>query len=240
MKIDRLDEHFCHKRPRPCPNSCLDENGEIIHVDPTKIRQHRELHCSLEVISCKFAGAGCKISLLRKDMPLHENDAVSHIGCLLEALQTARKEIKELKEFQYTAEEFQHTTERAIDSMQLIFKVSVDDLDDEIQSTTINVSGHRFKLELCPNPDNDEFQSLYLYLDEDTQRNLGTPVSVEASFEVLVNKPSYPVYKTNLKHTYLEPDGFGRENFIERRYLDGVRYKKDGFITIRAKITVIP
>jgi hypothetical protein len=193
----------------------------------------------LELISCKFFGAGCRIKLLRKDMPVHENDSVSHIGCLLEALQTARKEIMELKRFQHTAEEFQHTTERAIDSMQLIFKFHVVDLDDEIFSTTINVSGHRFKLELCPNPENDEYQSLYLYLEEDDQRRIDTPIYLVAFFEVLTNDP-YPVFKATFKQTYLGPEGHGLAYFIKRIELDSERYKMNGFITITAKITVIP
>jgi hypothetical protein len=265
QKIDQLDAHslICGKRPVPCPNSCLDVDGAVLYLDPSEIVNHRNL-CSLEVIGCKFGGAGCKIKLMRKDMPLHENDTVSHIGCLLEALQTAQAEIIELKKFRGEIEEkvseldggVQYAEGRiselesasvsqgediqtTLSTTQLIFKVPTFKLKEQNISTVINISEHQFYLALYPNPEDDKFLSLYLFLQAD---KLISPVDVKADIGLVSHSFFHESESLNFDKMFTAADGTGYDNFIEISELKNttMKYVQDGFITIRAKITVNP
>jgi hypothetical protein len=129
-KIDAVDAHVlvCPKGPVPCPNSCLDDSGEVQCFGLTEIPHHRT-SCSMEMIDCKYAMAGCKIKLLRKDMPVHENDTGSHFNCLLDSLLTAQIKISELDQFKVVSEAKITAMSKVIttlsngESTQLIFKV---------------------------------------------------------------------------------------------------------------------
>jgi hypothetical protein len=236
----------------------MDMNGVIQYFDPSKLAHHRSL-CSLESINCKFSVAGCKTKQMRKDMPIHENNTVSHIGCLFEALQEAQTEIIELKKFQLetmekisyldhldeSITELKETSESqgddiktALSAMQLIFKVPISKIEEENESTFINISGHKFSLTLKPNPNDDKWLSLFLWLDENETRE--GSVKVKAKLELLHSSLLHGSHAVTVNGSLgNNGDGAGRSNFIEKSELEGLRHVKNGFLTITAKIKVI-
>jgi hypothetical protein len=134
-KVDALDAHLlvCSKRPISCPNNCLDENGILRFFRPREIDHHRTL-CPMELIDWKFAIAGCGTKLQRGHMSLHKNDAGAYISCFLNALQTQQAKICQM--------------DKSIKSLisdgvtsQLIFHVTYSQLDSNITSQTIKISG---------------------------------------------------------------------------------------------------
>lgn len=255
--VDTLEAHLlaCPKRPVPCPNSCLDANGAVLWLCPTIISQHRT-QCTMESISCKFAPVGCKIKLLRKEMPMHEIDASAHIGYLLEALQTSQAALQisqakiiELNRLQVIAQtkicELDKGRESArteIDILkrdcmntQLIFSVFISKLDKEINSPKINVSGYKFYINLLPNPNHVGWHSLFLY----QLREINRVGSVEIILDVeLVLCPSSSQY---FKAVLVDDNdcSWGWDDFIETAVLKDERYIRDGQITLTAKIRVV-
>jgi hypothetical protein len=150
-KINLLDAHLltCLERFVPCPNSCLDVDGAITHLHASEITHHRTL-CLMELTECKFAVAGCTTQLLRKDMALHENDPGVHNRCFLNALQIAQAKIRELEQVtkaQAQAIEILKSNENTL----LVSRVPISQLDGDVFSTTIMISGHYFHLLLRPN-----------------------------------------------------------------------------------------
>jgi len=261
-KIDLLDEHLlvCRKRPIPCPNSCLDVNGVVLCFNSSEIKQHRII-CSMESICCRFVGVGCETKLTRKDMPLHENDGGAHIGCLLDALQTAQVTIRELKGDQGTAQEMirklkvdQGTAQKEIKFQgniigllrleskytELIYTFPVSELVKAVRSTNINVSGHNFFLTFQPKAHVAGWHSLFLHLVEDTSR-LG-PVNVEAIIDIVSNSELHPSKKIIFDDTYLRSTGYayGNSKYMETTELNEMRFVKDECITLRAKIFIKP
>lgn len=73
----------------PCVNNC----GEVL--DSKTMETHVSESCPLAVIDCDFAGVGCEMKLLRKEMPIHLQEGVAHHL----SLQTVKyeEEIKALK-----------------------------------------------------------------------------------------------------------------------------------------------
>jgi hypothetical protein len=229
-KIDLLDAHLltCHKRPVPCPNSCLDVNGAVLCFDSSEIGQHRSV-CSMESIACKFGSVGCKVELMRKDMPLHEVDAGAHIGCLLEALQTAQAKINEQGQL----------IESLSSSMKLIFKVPISRLDAAMTSTSINISGHKFYLSLSPNPEKAQWHKLFLFLDVNELQNY--PVNVESEIKLLSYSENHlPHPNKNFNYLYPKAVGCGYKCYIETSVLKNEDHVRDGHITLIATIRVIP
>jgi hypothetical protein len=231
----------------------MDMDGVIQYFDPSTLAHHRRL-CSLELTNCKFSVAGCKTKLMRKDMPIHEEDTVSHIGCLFEALQKAQKDIIKLEDYleegsfldyvdrritkvEETAESQGEDIKTALSAMQLIFKVPLSKIEEENESTFINISGHKFSLILKPNPNDDGWLSLFLWLDENESREGSINVEVEFDLQhsVLRDSGNAMILNNSLGAGGM---GAGYPNFIEKRRLEGLRYVKDGFLTITAKIKV--
>ncbi len=73
------EDHWlqCESYPVECRNGC--GVGPIERKDlPTHFSE-----CPLEVIECEFSAAGCGVSALRKEMPLHlEKSVSSHVGLI--------------------------------------------------------------------------------------------------------------------------------------------------------------
>jgi hypothetical protein len=268
-KVDALEAHLlvCPKRPVPCPNSCLDANGALLWLCPTMISQHCT-QCTMESISCKFAPVGCKIMLLRKEMPIHEIDASAHIGCLLEALQTSQAALQisqaksiELNRLQVTAQEKicvldkgqelatiailelseRHAAEidtlrRDCMNTQLIFNVPISKLDNDIKSPTINVSGHKFYINLYPYPDHVGWHSLFLY--QLVEKNEVGSVKIKANIELV----SCPFSRNDFEEVLVDDNNcysWGWDDYIETAVLKDERYIRDGQINLTAKITVV-
>jgi hypothetical protein len=213
----------------------------------------------MESICCRFVGVGCETKLTRKDMPLHENDGGAHIGCLLDALQTAQVTIRELKGDQGTAQEmirelkasqeiarvkidFQGNKIRLLELRskytELIYTFPVSELVKAVRSTNINVSGHNFFLTFQPKANVAGWHSLFLHLVEDTSR-LG-PVNVEAILDTVSYRDLHPSRKIIFDYTYHGAIGYGKGEYIETTELNEMRFVKDECITLRAKIFVKP
>jgi hypothetical protein len=83
-------------------------------------------------------------------MALHENDPGVHNRCFLNALQIAQAKIRELEQVtkaQAQAIEILKSNENTL----LVSRVPISQLDGDVFSTTIMISGHYFHLLLRPN-----------------------------------------------------------------------------------------
>ena len=56
----------CPKFPLPCPNNC--GIGDICRED----MEHHRQKCPLEVVQCEYYSVGCHVTMVRKDMHIHE------------------------------------------------------------------------------------------------------------------------------------------------------------------------
>jgi hypothetical protein len=254
-KFNVMDAHLqvCLHRPVPCPNSCLDENGAVLCCISSKLTHHLTL-CSMTLIVCKFAVAGCEIKLTRKDMPSHEDDSGAHMSYLLDSLQTAQLRIRQLDRSQLTAQaqishlqEHSRTQARLIDTLtseventKLIFKIRVSLLGRRNRSTDINVNGHRFTLLLYPNFENHDWHSLQLSLSRDDDRVRPSTVTVDSEFQLVSYSANHPAINIPFRQVYEDAESWSRIKFIETRLLESPWHEKDGTITIVAKIRVVP
>jgi hypothetical protein len=213
-KFDLMVAHLleCPERPLPCPNGCLDSNGEVAIFSPRSILHHRKI-CAMEVIDCKFVGVGCQMKMSRIDIVLHENDANAHIGCLL-------TKIKELENY----------------IQCLVLKIPISQLVDVRQSRTITVSGHSFHFKLYPNSDHIGWHSFFLHLEKDDDW-VGL-VDVTAIIESVSYSDLHPVRQKTLDHIYQRGDNRGYKDYMETIVLGGDGYVKDEQITLRVKITI--
>ena len=81
----------CPKLPLPCPNKC--EAGSVSRED---IEAHRK-ECPLEMIQCEYHNVGCEVTIARKDMEQHNDQAVKeHLQLTTHKLVAAQKQILNL------------------------------------------------------------------------------------------------------------------------------------------------
>ncbi len=83
----------CLRRPEPCPNQC-----EVTFVPHCDMEMHLS-QCPLQPVVCTFEEAGCKVKVLRKDLPHHlEEGAQEHMLSALLNLRLTREFQQQLKE----------------------------------------------------------------------------------------------------------------------------------------------
>lgn len=222
-KIDSIEAHLldCPERPVPCPNGCLNMKGDIVCVSPSSIPSHRGV-CPMELIDCKFVGVGCEIKLLRKDMPLHENDAGAHIGCLLSKINKLEK--------------FIQTLSGDNEIKNLVLKVPVSQLDSRIRSRIITISGHSFHFHIFPNPDNIGWHSWYLTLVKIADQV--DFIDVKAVFEVVSYEENHLAKKRTLMHMFKLGEQWGYRDYIETAVLKSEIYGDYGQVTFNVKIAI--
>lgn len=249
-KVDLLDAHLltCHKRPVPCPNGCLDINGKVRNFCPSELPPHRAL-CTMEFIDCKYAMSGCKIKLLKKHMPLHESDDGVHISGLLDALQTAQEKIIESNQFILTAhmkisEQDQILKSQAkiiSENSSLFFTAPISQLKRRLEPSTINISGHRFKVALQPSLYNKGWHNLEIECKRYNELPMIT--NVRADIELVSNSALHNHAESIKKeHIFEAKPGLITifTNYIETSVLTSDMYVKEGKITLIAKISVTP
>ena len=86
-----LEEHWkqCEKYPVQCENNC----GETINRE--KIAEHLNEHCPLAMIECEYSYAGCDLTLPRKEMTAHVDEAAKdHLQLMAKEL-TRQKAVVE-------------------------------------------------------------------------------------------------------------------------------------------------
>ncbi|CAI8050571.1 TNF receptor-associated factor 4, partial [Geodia barretti] len=76
-----------------CPNKCRDAPFERQNV-----KNHVKDECPLTEIDCPLHYAGCEVRLLRKDMPEHMTDTVTHLTLLATVTQSLLKENQKLRQ----------------------------------------------------------------------------------------------------------------------------------------------
>jgi hypothetical protein len=258
-KVDVIPLHLpvCDKRPGPCPNKCVDENGNLLLFIPNEIANHRTV-CALEAVECAFAAMGCKVKLQRKDMVLHEKDAGAHMACICEALQADRQKIINLERNVVKDQSVIHNLQNLVSShtktieaqakvidrldclvnSQIVFTVAVADLTESVISETIDIRGFKFKFQLVPNTaiDSIGYHSIFLYL-------MGTPIGVlgcDANVETnLLSNTALSGTKKNVGQFKFEKKGaLGYSNFMKTIDLQEPCYVTNGQITITAKFTL--
>ena len=67
----------CSKYPVACPNAC-----EVVKLERQELESHLQDHCPFAKVDCPFNYAGCQTRSLRKDMPRHMEDSVTHLTML--------------------------------------------------------------------------------------------------------------------------------------------------------------
>mmetsp|Transcript_32737 Transcript_32737/g.31202 ORF Transcript_32737/g.31202 Transcript_32737/m.31202 type:complete len:184 (-) Transcript_32737:250-801(-) len=181
---------------------------------------------------------------MRKDMPFHENDAGTHIGGLLDSLLTAQAKITELDKDKMIDRRRISILEQRVASQAkdaayttLISKVPVSKLAKSIDSEKINVNGFTFQLCFEPDDVNLLWHSMYLYLKEGTSMSL--PLGVEAFFQIVSHNIAVrPTIELSFEHTYNTFEGIGFEKVMKTDELRSVEFNKDGFITLKAEISI--
>lgn len=88
-----LEEHWkeCESYPVQYKNKC----GEIIKRE--EMGEHLSDHCPLEVIKCEYSYAGCGMTLPRKEMTAHIDEAAkNHLQLVTKRLTKQEEKLKEL------------------------------------------------------------------------------------------------------------------------------------------------
>ena len=91
---DVTEIHYsqCSKYPVACPNAC-----QVVKLERQKLESHLQDHCPLAKVDCPFNYAGCQTRLLRKDMPKHMEDSVTHLTMLASVTQKLASETQKLE-----------------------------------------------------------------------------------------------------------------------------------------------
>ena len=88
-----LEDHWkeCKGYPVQCENKC----GEMVKRE--KMAKHLKEHCPLTVIKCEYSYAGCDVTLPRKEMTAHMDEATKdHLQLVTKKLTKQEEELKEL------------------------------------------------------------------------------------------------------------------------------------------------
>ena len=88
-----LEEHWkdCESFPVQCENKCG------CTVKREKMGEHLNDYCPLEVVKCEYFYAGCDVTLPRKEMTAHvDNAAKDHLHLVTKKLTRQEEELKEL------------------------------------------------------------------------------------------------------------------------------------------------
>lgn len=73
--VHNKHEPICVNYPLPCPNAC-----EVSPVERGKLEQHLT-ECSLQLVECQYAAAGCMYKVQRKDLASHlEQNLQQHLA----------------------------------------------------------------------------------------------------------------------------------------------------------------
>ena len=92
---DVIEVHYpqCGKYPVACPNDC-----DVYKFERQKLESHLKEQCPLTLIDCPFSYAGCETQLLRKDMPEHMKENITHLTLMATITQRLLKESQELRQ----------------------------------------------------------------------------------------------------------------------------------------------
>ena len=88
-----LEEHWkeCKGYPVQCENKC----GETVKRE--KMVEHLKDHCPYTVINCEYSYAGCDVTLPRKEITAHMDEAAKdHLQLITKKLAKQEEELKEL------------------------------------------------------------------------------------------------------------------------------------------------
>jgi len=233
---DSIDLHLqcCSNRPVPCPYNCVDVNGEILRFLPRELDQHIFL-CPMELVNCAFADSGCKITLQRKDMLLHEQDAGAHMLCCLKALQTAQKKITDLEQKMAAQEEIIRRLDNP-DSSRIMLRVPISTLHKR-HTRDVSISGYDFEIEFSPGfgTNDTDYHRLGVSLLGDIHVNLSRVVKVDAC---IVFKSGLTTKKESFTYKYISPGGRCFYKFIKTKELQNFPNVVNGHVSIRVDITL--
>ena len=84
-----VHEDKCDKREVVCPN---DGCAQRVAFDVLEFHRHK---CRFETVACPFAGVGCKLRMVRKDVRMHERAAMKKHNRLLLAKVCALQQVDE-------------------------------------------------------------------------------------------------------------------------------------------------
>ena len=80
-----------------CPEVVVDclNDGCDVGIKRCKLEEHCEI-CPHEKVACKYSNVGCTLTLPRKDMTEHEDNAQSHLDIALETVGSLTREVDSL------------------------------------------------------------------------------------------------------------------------------------------------
>jgi TRAF-type zinc finger len=134
VTFDTLHTHEenCPEKVIPCPNGCCAESGEVTRFKQGDRATHLQT-CPAEEIQCCYATLGCPTVSKRVDMPAHERDP-KHMELLMRQLLDHKRRLERLE----------------CSPVEILWKLHVDDLDDDRQSNEIVVKGYKVYLRFVP------------------------------------------------------------------------------------------
>lgn len=113
-----MEDHWkeCKGYPVQCENTC----GETVKRD--KMAEHLKEHCPLTVINCEYHHAGCDVTLPRKEIAAHMDQAAKdHLQLVTKKLTKQEEELKELTSLRAKLNSVQkELTQKDVDTRQEI------------------------------------------------------------------------------------------------------------------------
>ena len=190
----------CPKYPVVCPNVCRRDPFERHEIE-----YHLKDDCPLAKVSCPLHYAGCEVELLRKDMPEHMKDTVTHLTLLANVTLSLVKENQEQKDI--VGKKNQQIDEMAHELRQ---KMAASEAETRKSFAGLRLSMHN-KFQAHDKVDR-EVQELKTSVQELTFHKLGLPISfrVEQDVEDNVHLPPFYTHSHGYKFCiYVYPQGCG-------------------------------
>ena len=89
IHITQIHGNTCEKKVVTCPNRSCTERLERQSIP------HHLIKCGYSEIPCKYQNLGCDVKMMRKDMPVHEEDDKLHLRMALDEVTTMKQQREE-------------------------------------------------------------------------------------------------------------------------------------------------
>ena len=156
--VTKIHYSQCSKYLVACPNAC-----QVVRLERQELESHLQDHCPLAKVDCPFNYADCQTRLLRKDMPKHMEESVTHLTMLASftqklasVTQKLEKENQELQQSLAEKEQKLHAIEEMFGiSIPIEFHVKWPSDDCVLPGFYTHPHGYQMCVEVCPNGNGD-------------------------------------------------------------------------------------
>ncbi len=165
----------CANYPLPCPNQC-----EIGTVPRCQVDSHL-LECPLQLVECEFAGNGCDVKVLRRDLVGHMTESVQHhlLTATLLNLQLTRELHQKMEEKDQQIVDLQKQVKEQGNNIDAKFQKLDAKVDTKFQQAgKVDTKFHDLHIKVATKLENLDVKVDTKFQDLEQQaRNLDTKVS---------------------------------------------------------------